>query len=213
MWLILTENVDTNSNKYQNFWHKMWLGIKVIHISSPEQKHSPLSTQLLLMFPFLCTSLIYWHNMFEKKSFNCPLRLENRLMSAKTSESIDSPTSWFHQLGGGGIAALIITLCHRNRNEITQLCESISKFTFKLYSFHTTCVLHRRDLQMRPSNRLERENEIFLGDQSLFITWVGWKREFWRVWGIKWFSWENGGRHQSSPRKYKEGDYRKLTAN
>ena len=31
---------------------------------------------------------------------------------------------------------------------------------------------------MRPSNRLERENEIFLGDQSLFIIWVGWKREF-----------------------------------
>ena len=31
---------------------------------------------------------------------------------------------------------------------------------------------------MRPSNRLERENEIFLGDQSLFITWVGWKGEF-----------------------------------
>ena len=31
---------------------------------------------------------------------------------------------------------------------------------------------------MRPSNRLEHENEIFLGDQSLFITWVGWKREF-----------------------------------
>ena len=125
MWLILTENVDTNSNKYQNFWPKMWLGIKVIRISSPEQKHSPFSTQLL-----------------------------------------------------GGIAALIITLCHRNRNEITQLWESISNFTFKLYSFHTTCVLHRRDLQMRPSNRLERENEIFLGDQSLFIIWVGWKREF-----------------------------------
>ena len=100
-------------------------------------------------------------------------------MSAKTSESIDSPTSRFHQVGGGGgIAALIITLCHRNRNEITQLYESISNFTFKLYSFHTTCVLHRRDLQIRPSNRLERENEIFLGDQSLFITWVGWKREF-----------------------------------